>query len=146
MESCSPKAWRYVCQAYNLLLKGCAAVQTITMQQTKLLRTCSRIYNYYYYCTLCQHPATGSPSGPCKIEVTDLISVDSDLSVRPKNLKLSLHNNERFSSTINYHAKPIYCICTKIKYAGNVIRVSHTTQNWVHPRVRKKKIYTFFFL
>lgn len=33
----------------------------------------------------------------------------------------------------------------KNKYAGNVIPVSRTTQNWIHPRV-KKKIYTFFFL
>lgn len=113
MECCSPTAWLYVCQAYSLLLKGSAAVQSITMQQTKSLRTCSRIYNYYYYYTLCQHPATGSPSGPCKIEFTDLISVDSDLSVRPKNLKLNLHNNERFSSAVNYHANPIYVYAQK---------------------------------
>lgn len=38
---------------------------------------------------------------------------DSDLSVRPKNLKLICHN-ERLSSTVNYHAKPIYCLCTKM--------------------------------
>lgn len=82
------------------------------MQQNKLLRTHSRIYNYHYYCTLCQHPATGSPSGPCKIEFTGLISVDSDLSVTPKNLKVSAHNSERF--TIDYHAKPIYFICTNV--------------------------------
>lgn len=39
---------------------------------------------------------------------------DSDLSVRPKNPKLFCHNNEWLSSTVNYHAKPIYCICTKM--------------------------------
>lgn len=38
---------------------------------------------------------------------------DSDSSVRPKNLKLIGHNG-RLSITVNYHAKPIYCICTNM--------------------------------
>lgn len=60
---------------------------------------------------------------PAKLNLQILISVDSDLSVRPQNLKLNLHNDERFSSTFNYHARPSCCYMHKNKYAGNVIHV-----------------------
>lgn len=63
------------CKVDRPLRKGNGAAPTVTRQPKSLCYP--RIYSYYY-CTLCQHPATGSPSGPCKSEGTDLISADSD--------------------------------------------------------------------
>lgn len=68
VESCSRKAWRCL-PAAGQCVKGTQSHNHRAPNQ--LLRAYSRIC-YYYYCTLCQHPATGSPSGPCKIEFTDL--------------------------------------------------------------------------
>lgn len=50
---------------------------------------------------------------PAKLRVQTEFPLTLTQVSRPQNLKLSLHH-ERFSNTINCHAKPIYCMCTEI--------------------------------
>lgn len=109
-----------------MVLKGCAAVQTIAMQQTNYSGpaqgfTIISTVPYANILLLAVHLV------PAKLRVQIEFPLTVTQVSGPQNLKLSLHH-ERFSNTINYHAKP-HLLMHRNNYAGNVTHASpHKTE------------------
>lgn len=110
------------------------------MQRTKLLRTRSVIQTQCYYCTLCQHPATGSPSGPCKVEFRDSVSIDSDFSVRLKTPEAQIFTRRKGLAAPLITMQHSFTACTQKQ-------IRRQCNPWVTHNVngvKTPKIYTLF--